>query len=73
MTVKFETGKKYTARYIGNSELIMTYEVLARTATMVTVRDQYGEVSKRKVRIYQNSEHCSPQGNHSMSLVLRAG
>ena len=46
---QFEVGKTYECHSIGNWECVWRYEVTARTASTITLKDQDGKVIKRKV------------------------
>lgn len=73
---KFEIGKKYATPSIGNSDILYTYEVIARTACTVTLKDKYGEIVKcrisKKISGYLNAEAVQPKGSYSMAPILDA-
>lgn len=69
----FETGKTYGNNFIGNSDLWFYFEVTRRTDKSVWIKDtNTGEVSRRKIRVYNGVEQCDPFGQYSMSPTLRA-
>ena len=73
---KFEVGKRYSMRSICNSECIWVYEVIARTACTVTLKNENGEIKKcrisKKDSEYANAETVLPEGKYSMCPKLRA-
>lgn len=68
----FEIGHQYSCRSLCDYECIWTYTVTARTAKFVTLRDEYGEVKRAGIRMWDDVEACSPHGRYSMSPTLRA-
>lgn len=72
---KFEVGKTYTMRSIGDHDCIWSYTVMARTAQTVTLTD--GKETK-KCRIskqlseYRGAETVLPLGQYSMCPMLSA-
>lgn len=64
--MKFEVGKTYMARSIGDHNCIFKFEVLARTAKRMTLRE-HGEIYER-----DGIEHCKPHGTYSMCAIIRA-
>ena len=72
-TIKFEVGKTYTNNFICNADLYFSYKVVRRTDKNVWVKDvDEDEVKRRKIRIHDNVEKISPDGNYSMNPTLRA-
>lgn len=74
-TTKFEVGKTYWCRSIGDHECIFAYEVVARTAKRLTLKDSSGVIFQRGV--YTPSweptvEKCKPTGTYSMCPVISA-
>lgn len=72
---KFEVGKTYATRSIGDYDCIFTFTVLSRTAKFVTLRTTNDEEMRRGVRtspVFPNTEVCDPFGRYSMSPVLIA-
>ena len=69
---KFEVGKSYSMRSIGDHNCIWTYEVISRTAKTIKIKDEYGEVKTCRVKDFMNSEMVKPLGTYSMSPSLRA-
>jgi hypothetical protein len=68
---KFETGKKYSFTFIGNSELHVCYEVLKRTAKTITITDGR-ETKSCKVSVWDDIEQVRPYGSYSMCPILGA-
>lgn len=70
----FETGKTYTCRMIGDSNLVVTGTVLSRTAKTVTMLvDNRGQKTFRpNSRLYKDegAECVFPYGNYSMCPIL---
>ena len=70
---KFEIGKSYYMRSACDHECIWTYEVIARTAQMITLKDGHGKVTKCRVSKWsRNAEEVRPLGSYSMAPVLMA-
>jgi hypothetical protein len=72
---KFEIGKTYTMRSIGNQECIWTYTVTARTAQTITITDGKGTKRCRISKLtseYRNAESVYPLGQYSMAPILSA-
>lgn len=73
---QFEVGKTYSMRSVCNSNCIWSYEVIARTACTVTLKNEDGEIKKcrisKKASEYANAETVLPEGNYSMCPMLRA-
>lgn len=72
---KFEVGKKYTHGWAGDADLFTTWEVVARTAKTITIKN---ERETRKCRICADSEaffkaeSVKPFGSYSMCPILVA-
>lgn len=64
---KFEVGKKYRVRSIGDAELFFEIEVVSRTAKTITT-----EKGRLKIHAYDGSEVCYPEGRYSMAPTVRA-
>ena len=74
---KFETGKIYTMRSACDQDCVWCYEVMARTATTITIKDlMTGEVKRCKIikalSEMDNREMLKPLGVYSMAPALRA-
>ena len=64
---------KYYYSFVSNASSYVEIEVIKRTAKTVTIKDQFGEVSRRK--IYTTSEGVEwilPTGNYSMAPICTA-
>lgn len=72
---KFEIGKNYSMRSIGNHDCVWTFEVIDRTAQTITITDGK-EVKKcrvnKKVSEWNGTETIYPLGRYSMCPVLHA-
>jgi hypothetical protein len=71
MTIKFEIGKTYTTRSIGDYDCIYSFTVIKRTEKFVTVENRFGEVVRRKVKMVDDVEWFI-DGNYSMAPIFRA-
>ena len=73
---RFEIGKKYSMTSVCNHECVWTYEVIARTACMVTLKDEDGEITKcrinKKISEFRNAESVHPLGRYSFAPTLSA-
>lgn len=69
----FKPHTKYFYRFVCDSNSYVEIEVLRRTAKTVTIKDQYGEVSRRKVNTNDEGvEWILPTGNYSMAPICTA-
>ena len=74
---KFEVGKCYSMRSICDHNCVWTYEVVARTAQYITIREvTYNECHRlrvnQKASEWSGAETVRPLGNYSMAPSLRA-
>jgi hypothetical protein len=76
---KFELGKKYTCKSVGDHNCTFCFEVESRTEKMVTVRKIENWTGSRailsnKVKVFVDGEeeYIYPMGRYSMAPVLRA-
>lgn len=76
---RFEPGKKYTCKSIGDQGCTFCFEVEARTDKAVTIRKienwtgSKAILSKRvKVNVSDDGEYVYPLGKYSMAPILRA-
>lgn len=70
----FTTGQVVTATSACDSDCVWTFEVVARTAKFVTLRDvDNGDTMRVGVRCHDGEEWASPFGTFSMAPVVRAG
>lgn len=73
MDAKFETGKQYQVRSIGDHNCIWTFEVIRRTAKSIWVNCEGEYQNKRLVVSTRDSQEVvKPFGTYSMSPTLRA-
>ena len=70
MIAKFEVGKTYTDRAMGDSNCIYSFRVVKRTEKTVTLESSHGRTTTRRVKLYENTETLKPHGSHSMCAVL---
>jgi hypothetical protein len=69
--MKFETGKTYFTRSIGDHDCIHKFEILKRTDKSVWVR-VHGEIVRRAIEIHGNTEAFYPFGKYSMAATITA-
>ncbi len=69
---KFETGRKYSCTSICDSECVWIYTVVKRTPKSIWIKDDEGNVVRKKVKVFMEDETVSPKGTYSMSPMLRA-
>ena len=72
---KFEVGNRYSMRSVCDHNCVWSYDVVARTAKTVTLKDiDTGKVIRRVINavISKESELAFPLGHYSMAPVLRA-
>ena len=73
MTTKFQVGKTYYTRMIGDSNLRVTAEVISRTAKTIRARvDGESEVKTFRVSEYRDVEQVKPYGSYSMAPIVSA-
>tara|TARA_R100001594_G_C4043243_1_gene263648 strand:+ start:1562 stop:1870 length:309 start_codon:yes stop_codon:yes gene_type:complete len=82
--IRFEVGKNYTHKYIGDSNLFTTYKVLSRTKCFLKIQEQFKTKNKPiclqkpviilrvKIFNYQGVEHCHPVGKFAKCPILSA-
>jgi len=65
----FSVGSSYTMRWIGDSSLITVWTCVKRTKKTVTLVNEHGEKTTRRVKTnpYSNGEYVSPFGVYSCS------
>jgi hypothetical protein len=68
---KFEVGKKYFTRSIGDHDCIITVEVLSRTAKTIKARTSQGDQTFR-ISEYEGVEQVRPWGSYSMCPIVGA-
>lgn len=74
---QFKVGKVYTTRFIGDSNIILSYRVIHRTASTVIIEDTETEEVKKcriikKLSEYRGAESIYPMGQYSMAPILSA-
>jgi hypothetical protein len=68
---KFEVGKTYATRSIGDHNCIFSFTILARTAKTVTVT-VHGKTVRRGLSLWNGVEQFKPFGSYSMAAVISA-
>ena len=64
---------KYFYSFVCDSRSYVEIEVIRRTAKTVTIKDQFGEVSRRKINTNSEGvEWILPCGNYSMAPICTA-
>lgn len=69
---KFETDKDYSTRSVCDYDCIFNFRVIKRTEKSIWIKDIHGNVSRKKIEIYNNEESIYPFGHYSMCPILRA-
>ena len=73
---RFEVGRSYECRSICDHNCVWKYEVVGRTESTITLKDQDGKVAKRKVikglSEINKTESLYALGKYSMCPVLHA-
>ena len=70
----FSVGSSYNMRWIGDSSLITVWTCVKRTKKTITLVNEHGEKTSRRVKTnpYSNGEYVSPLGVYSMSPTVYA-
>lgn len=72
--IRFEIGKNYTHKYIGDSNLFTTYKVLSRTKCFLKIQEQFCKKEQPilRVKIFKDRfcEYCYPVGKFSKCPIL---
>jgi len=71
-TATFQVGTTYTTRFACNSETVIGFKVIRRTAKFITVEDNRGEVARVGVKTDGEGEWALPTGTYSMAPTIRA-
>ena len=70
-TLSFEVGRTYSTSAAGDHNLIYSYKVISRTAKTVTLADDFGHTSRRKIQYHNNGvETVYHDGLYSFCPVL---
>lgn len=69
---KFQVGRVYWMRSIGDAGAIWECKVIRRTQKTVTLEIESEGTKTRRISIYDGEEQCSPLGKYSFSPTLRA-
>jgi len=71
--LKFETGKTYSTRSLGGSNMVVTATIVKRTAkTVVADVKNRGQIRFR-LSYFNNREQFHPWGNFSTAPIIDAG
>lgn len=62
-TTAFQVGETYSATSACDSNCVWTFEVVARTAKFITLREDSGETMRVGVRAHDGEEWASPFGS----------
>ena len=68
---KFETGKEYSTPSICDYNCLFSFIILKRTEKSVWIR-VYGNLTRRQIEIYDNTETFYPFGKYSMAPIIKA-
>ena len=72
-TTKFETGKTYRMRWIGDSEMFNDITIERRTAKSVWIKNIHtSEIVRKSITLWDNVETIMPTGSSSMAPSLHA-
>ncbi len=71
MTQRFEVGKTYATRSIGDYDCIHSFTILARTAKTITTKVS-SKVVRRGLSEWDGIEQFRPFGTYSMCAVISA-
>ena len=71
-TATFQVGTTYTTRFACNSETVISFKVIRRTAKFITVERPNGDVSRVGVKTDNEGEWALPTGTYSMAPTIRA-
>jgi hypothetical protein len=69
--MKFQVGRTYATRSIGDYDCIFSFTILGRTAKTVTT-EVHGKTVKRGLTVYDGVEQFKPFGSYSMCAIIRA-
>ena len=70
----FSVGSSYKMHWIGDSTMITVWTCVKRTAKTVTLVNEHGEKTTRRVKTnhWSDGEYVSPFGLYSMSPTVYA-
>ena len=63
---------KYYYSFVCDASSYVEIEVIKRTAKTVTIKDQFGEVSRKKIFVWNGVECIKPCGSYSMNPICTA-
>ena len=70
---QFITGKNYVMQFITNSDLKVVFQIVRRTEKSVWIRDNRdNNISRNKIKVYNEEEYIMPYGTYSMAPVLNS-
>jgi hypothetical protein len=70
--MKFQTGKTYTTRSIGDADMVISVTVLRRTEKTIYVKGDALTKEALRVWVFNGVEQVAPWGKYSMSPVISA-
>ena len=68
----FIPATKYYYSFVCDSSSYVEIEVISRTAKTVTIKDDNGEVSRKKIFVWNGVECIKPCGTYSMNPICTA-
>jgi hypothetical protein len=68
---KFQVGRTYSCRSVGDHDCVFSFAILSRTAQSVVI-NSHGTTARRKIRVRDGVEEIDPLGRYSMAPVLSA-
>jgi hypothetical protein len=72
ITATIEVGQTLTARSIGDHNCIFSIEILARSKSFVTIKDNmFGTIKRCKIKVWNGRESVRPE-NYSMAPIFYA-
>lgn len=69
---KFQVGRTYACRSIGDHDCVWSFKIVSRTALSVVIDPHRGTTARRKIRVRDGIEQIDPLGRYSMAPVLSA-
>jgi len=74
MTTKFQVGKSYACRSLGDYDCIHSFKILARTEKTITTTtwSMGGKPVTRRLSVWDGAESFKPFGSYSMCAVIYA-
>jgi hypothetical protein len=71
--MKFQVGKSYFTRSIGDHDCVFQFQVLSRTAKTIKINDLHGNGLKTlRISLWEGVEQVKPLGSYSMAPIISA-